>query len=508
MPRKNLKPKEIDKEYDKMTIKEIEDLYNTGSKEEIDDYISYLTRKTHQAREIFNNRKKHHEDINQINEEWKKKAKKNKVVIHDVIKEEEKVLDRLVLNDDEMEDILDKIEKEENENFVPEPSKKKSASIDEDSLKKVYKEFSEKYKINLDKTIEKLILTTKEVGSNTIFTRYKGPKKYFTQVIDDNKKDKFYKSYKAQYKNNLVKTLTYVTKNQTLKLNPKTIARFTATYDYLVRHAINNKTNIMPPSLGGITTKEYTKMITNMFEVRYAPDGLFNGLFALEDRRIKKFTKKELHNLLDNAHCLFADVLKNSKLEPNEQVRTETAMKSVAKIYNGIKRVNDLHNGFCYKLFHKQQYEEEQRFMTSIKLTCMNVFKEGKNKLTSHDFDVYMDQRMSFKPTVLVTLDNNLSALQKIKTTEGLQNIKEDQAEYANEKKVSKNQINIINDNVKDSKDLNSENNSEVRKPIDISEDIKENTNNNNTINTFNEIKKENTINTINEIESEKDLTK
>ena len=495
MPRKNLKPKDIDKKYDKMTIKEIKELYNTGSKEEIDDYISYLTRKTHQAREIFNNRKKQHEDIDQINEEWKEKAKKNNIIIHDVIKEEEKVLDKLVLNDDEMEDVLDKIEKEENENFVPAPSMKKSASVDKDSLKKVYKEFSQKYKINLDKTIEKLILTTKEAGSNTIFTRYKGPKKYFTQVVDDNKKDKFYKSYKAVYKNNLVKVLTHVTKNQTLKLNPKTIARFTETYDYLVRHAINNKTNIMPPSLGGISIKEYNQMISNMFEVRYAPDGLFNGLFALEDRRIKKFTKKEWRNLLDNAHGLFADVLKNSKVEPNEQVRTETAMKSVAKIYNGIKKVNDLHSGFWYKLFHKQQYEEEQRFMTSIKLTCMNVFKEGKNKLTSHDFDVYMDQRMSFKPTILVTLDNNLSAFQKIKTTEGLQNIKEDQAEYANEKNVSKNQINIINEDVKEIKDLNKDNTNDVRKPIDVS-DVKENTNNNNT------------INTINVVNSEKELTK
>ncbi len=496
MPRKNLKPKEIDKQYDKMTIKEIENLYDTGSKEEIDDYISYLTRKTHQAREIFNNRKKKVEDINQVNEEWNEKVKKYNVPKHDYIKEEEKVLDRLVLNDDEMEDILDKIEKEENEDFVPAPSKKKSASIDENSLKKVYKEFTKKYKINLDKTIEKLILTTKEVGSNIIFTRYKGPKKYFTQVIDDNKKDKFYKSYKAIYKNNLVKTLTYVTKNQTLKLNPKTIARFTETYDYLVRHAINNKTNIMPPSLGGISIKEYKQMISNMFEVRYAPDSLFNGLFALEDRRIKNFTKKEWRNFLDNAHGLFADVLKNSKIEPNEQVRTETAMKSVAKIYNGIKRVNDLHSGFWYKLFHKEQYEEEQKFMAAIKLTCMNVFKEGKNKLTSHDFDVYMDQRMSFKPTIVVTSDNNFSAFQKIKTTEGLQNIKEDQAEYVNEKKVDKNQINIINEAVKDSKNLNLGKISEVRKPIDISKDIKENTDNNNT------------INIINETESEKELTK
>ncbi len=133
--------------------------------------------------------------------------------------------------------------------------------------------------------------------------------------------------------------------------------------------------------------------------------------------------------------------------------------------------------------------------MTSIKLTCMNVFKEGKNKLTSHDFDVYMDQRMSFKPTILVTLDNNLSAFQKIKTTEGLQNIKEDQAEYANEKNVSKNQINIINEDVKEIKDLNKDNTNDVRKPIDVS-DVKENTNNNNT------------INTINVVNSEKELTK
>ena len=92
MPRKNLKSKDIDKQYDKMTIKEIKELYNTGSKEEIDDYISYLTRKTHQAREIFNNRKKQHKDINQINEEWKEKAKKIILLYMKLLKKKKKYL--------------------------------------------------------------------------------------------------------------------------------------------------------------------------------------------------------------------------------------------------------------------------------------------------------------------------------------------------------------------------------------------------------------------------------
>ncbi len=333
-----------------------------------------------------------------------------------------------------------------------------------DKLTNQTKEFRKKYKIDINTVIDNLETVVKGVKSKVVLTKYKGPKRYYDSIIDDKSKSAFYINYKNIYKTNLSKALKTVAKNRTLKSDTKSIADFTNSYDYIVRHNLLSRTNVMAPSLGGITKKEFVKMIDNIFAIKYTDDNVFNDYLTCNDEAIESMKTKEINTVFDKAYTSFVEVLKNSKLEEDPNLRTEISMESIAKIYNTLSRVSNSH-GFWYSLFHPSQINKEKQVMDVIKKTTIAVFKKDGNNMTVDQFNDYLGQKITLKPYIVISDNNPLVSLYNVKSTTGLEDINED-------------------DIVEEEAELEEEN---ERKPIDVSNDVKENNINTNSINIINE---------------------
>ncbi len=446
MPRKNLTAKSVDKRYDKMSLEEVEELFKDGTEEEKKEYIAYITRKAHQARSLFNagHRKKSSVNIDEINREWEEKKKNN-------VPEEKEIIDfdNFELNASEVKDAEEM---------------KNNETSSSDKLTNQTKEFRKKYKIDINTVIDSLETVVKGVKSKVVLTKYKGPKRYYDSIIDDKSKSAFYINYKNIYKTNLSKALKTVAKNKTLKSDAKSIADFTNSYDYIVRHNLLSRTNVMAPSLGGITKKEFVKMIDNIFAIKYTDDNVFNDYLTSNDEAIESLKTKEVNEIFDKGYTSFVEVLKNSKFEEDVNLRTERSMESIAKIYNTLSRVSNGH-GFWYSLFHPSQINKEKQVMDVIKKTTIAVFKKDGNNMSVDQFNDYLGQKLTLKPCIVFSDNNPLVSLYNVKSTTGLEDIKED-------------------DILEEEAELEEEN---ERRPIDVSNDAKENNINTNSINIINE---------------------